>query len=131
MKIVTISDNYIKDIGTADNEFMFKHGRPCIVVIKLKFRGKRQDFAVPFRSNISPLAPKWQYFTLPPRPTTKPYHRHGIHYIKMFPISKVYQQRFRIEENEYYQNIQNILNKHEKQIISDCQKYLDKYENEG
>ena len=49
----------------------------------------------------------------------------------MFPISKIYQQRFRIEGNEYYQNIQNILNKHEKQIISDCQKYLDKYENEG
>ena len=32
---------------------MQKRGRPCLLVVRLKFRGKRRDFAVPFRSNIA------------------------------------------------------------------------------
>lgn len=131
MRLVTITNQFIDKYGTQDKEFMFKHGRPCIIVIKLKFRGKRRDFAVPFRSNISPNVPKWQYFALPPRPSTKPYHRHGIHYIKMFPIAKKYKQRFRIDNNPYYQNIQNIINTHEKEITHNCQKYLNQYEDNG
>lgn len=71
-----------------DRELMLKHNRPCIVVVRLRFRGKRRDFAVPLRSNIAPNVPKDQYFALPPRPTTRPNCRHGIHYIKMFPITR-------------------------------------------
>ena len=46
--------------------------------------------------------PKDQYFVLPPRPTTRPGCHHGIHYIKMFPITKAHQRRFRTEGSAYY-----------------------------
>ena len=96
MKIVSISQDFF-DLVEGDRELMLKHNRPCIVVVRLRFRGKRRDFAVPLRSNIAPNVPKDQYFALPPRPTTRPGCRHGIHYIKMFPITKSYQRRFRTE----------------------------------
>lgn len=92
MKIVSISQDFF-DLVEGDRELMLKHNRSCIVVVRLRFRGKRRDFAVPLRSNIAPNVPKDQYFALPPRPTTRPGCRHGIHYIKMFPITKAYQRR--------------------------------------
>ena len=57
------------DLVEGDRELMLKHNRPCIVVVRLRFRGKRRDFAVPLRSNIAPNVPKNQYFALPPRPS--------------------------------------------------------------
>ena len=102
MKIVSISQDFF-DLVEGDRELMLKHNRPCIVVVRLRFRGKRRDFAVPLRSNIAPNVPKDQYFALPPRPTTRPGCRHGIHYIKMFPITKSYQRRFRTEGSAYYE----------------------------
>lgn len=104
MKIVSISQDFF-DLVDGDRELMLKHNRPCIVVVRLRFRGKRRDFAVPLRSNIAPNVPKDQYFALPPRPTTRPGCRHGIHYIKMFPITKVYQRRFRTEGSAYYETL--------------------------
>ena len=112
-------------------ELMLKHNRPCIVVVRLRFRGKRRDFAVPLRSNIAPNVPKDQYFALPPRPTTRPGCRHGIHYIKMFPITKAYQRRFRTEGSAYYETLQRIIDGNTKRIVSECQAYLDRYEREG
>lgn|GEM_PF-172722 len=82
------------DLVEGNRELMLKRDRPCIVVVRLRFHGKRRDFAVPLRSNIAPNVPKDQYFALPPRPTTRPGCRHGIHYIKMFPITKAYQRRY-------------------------------------
>ena len=87
MKVVSISQGFF-DLVEGDRELMLKHNLPCIVVVRLRFRGKRRDFAVPLRSNIAPNVPKDQYFALPPRPTTRPNCRHGIHYIKMFPITR-------------------------------------------
>ena len=87
MKIVSISQDFF-DLVEGDRELMLKHNRPFNVVVRLRFRGKRRDFAVPLRSNIAPNVPKDQYFALPPRPTTRPGCRHGIHYIKMFPITR-------------------------------------------
>ena len=116
MRIVSIADEYFEHFGKGDREFMSKRGRPCIVVVRLRFRGKRRDFAVPFRSNIAPNVPKDQYFPLPPRSTTKPRHRHGIHYIKMFPIEKRFQRRFRTEGNPYYETIQRILDANSRRI---------------
>ena len=110
---------------------MFKYNRPCIVVVRLRYRGKRRDFAVPLRSNIAPNVPKDQYFALPPRPTTKPRHRHGIHYIKMFPIQKRFQKRFRTEGSKYYETLRRIIDANEKRIVLECQAYLDRYEKEG
>ena len=71
MKIVSISQDFF-DLVEGDRELMLKHNRPCIVVVRLRFRGKRRDFAVPLRSNIAPNVPKDQYFALPPRPKTRP-----------------------------------------------------------
>ena len=68
MKIVSISQDFF-DLVDGDRELMLKHNRPCIVVVRLRFRGKRRDFAVPLRSNIAPNVPKDQYFALPTRPT--------------------------------------------------------------
>ena len=110
---------------------MFKHNRPCIVAMRLCYRGKRRDFAVPLRSNIAPNVPKDQYFALPPRPATKPGYRHGIHYIKMFPIQKRFQRRFRTEGSKYYETLQHVINTNEKRIVSECQAYLERYEAEG
>ena len=130
MKIVSISQDFF-DLVEGDRELMLKHNRPCIVVVRLRFRGKRGDFAVPLRSNIAPNVPKDQYFALPPRPTTRPGCRHGIHYIKMFPITKAYQRRFRTEGSAYYETLQRIIDGNTKRIVSECQAYLDRYEREG
>lgn len=130
MKIVSISQDFF-DLVEGDRELMLKHNRPCIVVVRLRFRGKRRDFAVPLRSNIAPNVPKDQYFALPPRPTTRPGCRHGIHYIKMFPITKAYQRRFRTEGSAYYETLQRIIDGNTKRIVSECQAYLDRYEREG
>ena len=53
MKIVSISQDFF-DLVEGERELMLKHNRPCIVVVRLRFRGKRRDFAVPLRSNIAP-----------------------------------------------------------------------------
>lgn len=60
------------DLVDDDRELMLKHDRPCIVVVRLRFRGKRRDFAVPLRSNIAPNVPKDQYFAFHPAPRRAP-----------------------------------------------------------
>lgn len=57
MKIVSISQDFF-DLVDGDRELILKHNRPCIVVVRLRFRGKRRGFAVPLRSNIAPNVPK-------------------------------------------------------------------------
>ena len=131
MRIVSVSDDFLERFASGDREFMQKRGRPCLLVVRLKFRGKRRDFAVPFRSNIAPNVPKEQYFALPPRPTTRPRHRHGIHYIKMFPVERRFLRRFRTEGNPYYETIENIVDEHEREIVIACQRYLTLYERDG
>ena len=75
--------------------------------------------------------PKDQYFALPPRPTTRPGCRHGLHYIKMFPITKAYQRRFRTDGSAYYETLQRIIDGNTRHIVFECQAYLDHYEREG
>ena len=105
MRLVSIGPDYLDLLSSHDREFMRKHGRPCVLVLRLRFRGRKVNFAVPLRSNIAPNVSRDQYFPLPPRPSTKPRHRHGIHYIKMYM--------------------------HTRDIVSACQAYLEKYEAEG
>ena len=124
MRLVSI-DKKILELFEDDPEVLRKTGRPYVMVIRLKYKGQNHDFAVPIRSNISASAPKDQYFPLPPRPTTKPKNRHGIHYIKMFPVTKQYLIRYRTEGNRFAQLIQNIIDKNSKAIITDCQNYLE------
>jgi len=127
MKIVSIS-NFLLSHYSIDPEVLQKPGRPCVLVVRLKYRGMNQDFAIPLRSNIPGDAPKDQYLPLPPRPTTAPGNRHGLHYIKMFPVSKKYLVKYRIAGNKFAILIQNIIDRNEKQIITICQRYLTLYE---
>lgn len=127
MKLVAIDEKLIQKYK-ADKEILHKKGRPYVLVIRLKYKGNNQDFAIPLRSNISASAPKNEYFALPPRPSTKPKNRHGIHYIKMFPIEKKYLNKYHTEGNEFAILIQSIIDKNSKQIISECQTYLSEYE---
>ena len=101
----------------SDPEVLTKSGRPYVLVIRLKYKGQKYDFAVPIRSNVPAAAPREQYFALPPRPTTKPRNRHGIHYIKMFPVTKEYLIRYRTEGNVFAQLIQSIIDKNTKEIV--------------
>lgn len=126
MKLVTIRADLLS-LYEKDKEVLQKSGRPYVVVLRLKYKERNYDFAVPIRSNIPAAAPKEQYFALPPRPTTRPRNRHGLHYIKMFPITKEYQVRYRTDGNEFARLIQQILDKNTKQIVLECQQYLDDY----
>ena len=71
MNIVSISDEFIELCSSGDREFIIKHGTPYIIAVRLRFRGKRRDFAVPFRSNIALNVSKDQYFKLSPRPSQR------------------------------------------------------------
>lgn len=126
MKLVAISTNLL-NLYQSDPEVLQKAGRPYVAVLRLKYKGKNQDFAVPIRSNIPAAAPRWQYFSLPPRPTTRPKNRHGLHYIKMFPVEKSYFVRYRTEGNSFALLIQKIIDANEHQIVNECQRYLDHY----
>ena len=126
MKLVTIRADLLS-LYEKDKEVLQKSGRPYVVVLRLKYKERNYDFAVPIRSNIPAAAPKEQYFALPPRPTTRPRNRHGLHYIKMFPITKEYQVRYRTDGNAFARLIQQILDKNTKQIVLECQQYLDDY----
>jgi len=80
MKLVSINTDLLEKYR-GDKEVLLKSQRPYVLIIHLKYKNKSQDFAVPIRSNIPAAAPKQQYFALPPRPTTRPHNRHGLHYI--------------------------------------------------
>lgn len=128
MKLVSI-DSVLLEAYAEDREVLQKSGRPYVLVIRLNYKGRNRDFAVPIRSNIPAAAPKTQYFALPPRPSTRPGNRHGLHYIKMFPVRKRYLLRYRTEGNEFATLVRNVIDKHAKKIITDCQRYLDEYAN--
>lgn len=127
MKLVTIDSKTLHKY-TADPEMLQKAKRPCVLVVKLKYKGSRYDFAIPLRSNISPATPKDLYFPLPPRSTTKSKYRHGLHYAKMFPIDRSKALRYRIAGNAFAVLVKNIIDKNEKTIIRQAQDYLSRYE---
>lgn len=126
MRLVTI-DASLFELYKGDSEVLDKVKRPYVLVLRLKYKGILCHFAVPLRSNISASTPKNQYFPLPTRATTRPQRRHGLHYIKMFPVTKEYFQRYRTEGNAYAILIQRIINDNVKRIVSECQVYLDAY----
>ncbi len=126
MKLVTVNNALLlKYCG--DSEVLRKSTRPYVLVIRLKYKNINHDFAVPIRSNIPASAPKNQYFALPPRPQTRPKNHHGLHYIKMFPVTKQYLVRYRVEGNSFATLIQKIIDKNSRQIVDECQQYLDLY----
>ena len=120
MKLVTINNSLLTKYRH-DSEILQKSTRPYVLVIRLKYKNEKYDFAIPIRSNIPASAPKNQYFALPPRPQTRPKNRHGLHYIKMFPVTKQYLIRYRTEGNNFATLIQNIIDKNSRQIVTECQ----------
>lgn len=126
MRLVAINTALL-DKYKNDSEILTKSKRPYVLVIRLKYKAKKYDFAVPIRSNIPASAPKEQYFALPPRASTRLKNRHGLHYIKMFPVTKQYLVRYRTEGNAFALLIQNIIDKNQKKIVEHCQSYLNSY----
>ena len=128
MKLISIKPELVAQFSKLDSEVLIKEKRPTVLVMSLKYRGKNQDFAVPLRSNIDPAAPKNEYFALPNRKSTKEKHHHGLHYIKMFPVSKHFYERYRIEGDLASKLYLAIIDKNQKTIIEGCQDYLRRYE---
>lgn len=127
MRIVTISEELL-NVYYEDDQVLQKHTRPCVLIVRLKYKGEFHTFAVPLRSNIPSFVPKSQFFALPPRSTTKPGHRHGIHYIKMFPVDDRYAYRFNMS-GKYQTTVKSLIDNNESKIVSECQAYLTAYEN--
>lgn len=111
--------------NSVDEELLFNEcGRPCVLLVRLMYRSKNRDFVVPLRSNISAKTPVNQYLSLPPNPTTKPNHKHGLHYYKLFPIDKKYIDRYQVAGDTYYTGLLQIINRKEPDIVQACQDYL-------
>ena len=127
MRLVTIDKSALRQY-VRDPEMLQKANRPAALVVQLVYNGRRHDFAVPLRSNITGSVPKNQYFPLPPRPATRPKCRHGIHYIKMFPVKRSWLLPFHTENNMYAAMIKGIIDRNEKQIVKECKEYLARYE---
>ncbi len=127
MHLVKVSPTFYNNckIHGTDSELLFNEsGRPCVLLLKLMYKGQKRSFVVPLRSNIAPNVPKSQYFPLPPNKNTRPGCRHGIHYIKIFPISKEYIQKYNIDGNIFLQKVNSIINFNTKAIVTACQNYL-------
>lgn len=123
MKLVSVRASTIVAYQE-DGEVLQKSSRPYVLVVRLKYKGHNYDFAIPLRSNIPANAPKNQYFALPPRKTTRPKNRHGLHYIKMFPVRRRDLLRYRTEGNKFASLVQEIIDRNAKQIIAEAQSYL-------
>lgn len=130
MKLVKVNQKFYdlcKQYGVADELMENEAGRPGVLLVQLTYKGINRNFVVPLRSNISGKTPKEQYLSLPPNKNTKPGNRHGVHYIKLFPIEKEYINKY-VVSGKYYKTILNILDKKEPDIISSVKEYLAKCE---
>jgi len=128
MKIVSISQHFFSQC-TQPNELLDNtNRRPYVVIMKLDYKGKKYDFALPFRSNISATVPADLYFSLPPTSSTRVGNKSGLHLIKMFPVDKHYFEKFRINPGSSYDLNSKIIQKKKKDLIQLCQDYLNRVE---
>lgn len=133
MNLVKVERNFFtmcKDNGADFNNQLLHNeaGRPCVLIIKLKYKGENRDFVVPMKSNITPTTDKNTYFALPPNKRTRPGNFHGIYYVKLFPISKEYIKPYLYDGDAYLCGVKDIIDSNEKTIIDACQNYLNEYE---
>ena len=127
MRVITIKDEFYKMCKSCgcDEELLYnKGGRPCVLLIQLKYKKKYHNFAVPLRSNISANIPKDQYFSLPPTKNTRTRNRHGIHYIKLLPITN----KYILPYYDCNKTVMKILETNNKKIVAAVQQYLYEYE---
>lgn len=99
-------------------------GRPCVLVLSLKYQGKKRKFIVPIKSNIKASEDKKNYFPLPPNNRTKPGCHHGVFYIKLFPISDKYINPYYYNKDEFLVGVKKRIDENEKEIVTACQNYL-------
>lgn len=74
IKLVKVKQSFYdlcNENNVADELLFNECGRPCVLIVKLKYKGQLRDFVVPLRSNISKSTPRSQYFSLPPNPSLK------------------------------------------------------------
>ena len=131
MQLVTVEKGFFaqcKKFGT-DRELLYdKQGRPCVLIVDLVYKGQKHTFVVPIRSHIAKNVPTSQYFPLPPNAFTQPGKRHGVHYIKLFPMDRKYVHPYKISKSAYLVMVKSILDKNESKIVNACQNYLSEYE---
>ena len=48
MKIVSVKSTLLDEFRKIDPEVLEKHNRPCLLVMRLKYAGKKRMFAVSF-----------------------------------------------------------------------------------
>lgn len=99
-KLVGISEDYFKNFD--DSELLSSldsngNRRPFVIIIKLKYRGQNRSFAIPLRSNIPSYYNNKDYVSLPPRGKTKTNCVHGLHIIKMFPVTKKFFLKYHVD----------------------------------
>lgn len=131
MDIVKVKKSFMEEYQKhTDNDQMLESevGRPCVLIMKLKYKGKYHKFIVPLRSNITGSTPKNQFFSLPPTSRTRQGNRHGISYVKIFPIKDEYVEKFLINPRTHIDMVKKIIDKNENTIIYACQNYLNEYE---
>jgi hypothetical protein len=133
IKLVNIKERFF-NIFDFNTEIMTNDtnskDRPFLLVVKLKYKGKKQPFAIPFRSNIQVnKSTNGTYFPLPNRYTTKPHHAHGLHYIKIFPVPIKYCDKFIVKDTDYNNMLIEYILKNIDEIIQGAQQYLIDYEN--
>jgi hypothetical protein len=132
MRLVALKNDY-SSIFDFPTEIMSKdkdgNDRPFLIVVSLKYKDKRQNFGLPFRSNIQVNKNTiGTYFPLPNRPTTKPGHAHGLHYIKIFPINARYYQKYTMKESTYNTMLMEYIENNISKIVEEAQNYLVTYE---
>jgi len=135
LRIVSVDDKFFKDndLYNLDNELIpnteNNHNRPYVIVLKLKFRDKYQDFAIPFRSNIAGHRDKFEYFALPPRKETKPKNIHGLHFIKMLPIDSAYFIKYNYPTDSSSATLtKQYIQKNLAKLVIEAQNYINKFE---
>lgn len=132
IRLVAIKEEFF-NIFDFETEFMLSASnakeRPCLIIVKLNYKGKKHSFALPFRSNIQVNKDtEGTYFPLPRRSTTKNNHAHGLHYIKMFPIDLKYCNKYFTPESPYNNQLMDFVEKNIDKIIKGSKEYLSKYE---
>lgn len=126
MKIVKIKPELLQKFSI-DPQMLRKENRPCVLILRLNYKDSVYNFAVPVRSNIPAASPKNEYFPLPTRYTTKDRNRHGLHYIKMFPVDKPYYDKYRTENNIAASLMKATIEDNGRRIVNECQNYLNRY----
>jgi len=128
MRIVSISNKFFNKCSKPNELLDNTNRRPYVIILKLKYKNKMYNFALPFRSNIASGVPNDLYYSLPPTSKTLTGNKAGLHLIKMFPVDKKYFEKFRIEPGSSYDLNSQIINKKIKEIVKKCQEYLSRVE---